>query len=274
MNLLDNLKNVAQGSLNRLRGAVPMISPAPRAQAPVAISTNQWLPTYLEPEDFRAGNWKQNEWSNVAYFKCDETARYRLIGGAPVSMYIRSYRAYDVTVVSGARTRILDDLIDGSLGNSSIEILVFHRAGTVWTQGALTSATYDASGIGGSIVYAEPAGTEQTEVYYLGGVGEFRFRAIRSLGGVDDSAVLLWNESFNAIHTINQKSNRSTPIWGRDFDLVPGYTLAFEVKTPNAIKFTPRSRHILAINTQSTDIAVLGKTALNAAVELQTRGGI
>jgi hypothetical protein len=241
----------------------------------VAISTNQWLPTNLEAGDFRAGNWRANEWSNVAYLKCDETARYKLIGGAPVIFYVRSRKSYVVPSVSTNRTRILEDAIDGALGGASVEILVWHKDGSgLWSQGALTTTTYDPSGIGATIEYAEPAGTTDTEVYYLAGAGEFRFRAIRALGQFDDSAVLLWNESFSAMHTVNQRSNRSAPLWGREFDLVPGYTLALEVKTPNAIAFTDRARHILAIRAQSADIAVIGKTRLNAAVEIATRGGI
>lgn len=272
MDLINTLKNAAQRGLNMVQGGGMMSAPRPTA-APAAISTGVWLPTNLDPKDFKAGNWRANEWSNVAYFKCDETARYQLIGGAPVSIYIRSFAGYTVAT-PGVRSRILTDLIDGSLGTFTDEVIVWHRVGTVWTQGVVSSVVYDPSGIGGTVTYTEPVGAVETELYYLAGSGEFRFRAIRALGGFDNSATLLWNESFNAIHTVNQRSNRSSPLWGRDFELVPGYTLALEVKTPSQVKFSARARHILSIRARSTDIAVLGKSQLNAVVEITTRGGI
>jgi hypothetical protein len=261
--------------LARGANAVRGVAAPPARSSAVAISDRLWSPTTIEAEDFRAGNWRENEWSNVAYVKCDEVTHYKLTEGAPITLWVRA-RLIVAGSGSGLKLVSLPGLLDGSLGPANVEVLIWHKDATTntWNAGSGQAVSYAASGIGGEVEYIEPANTAQTEIYYIHGDGLFRFRALRALGGFDDANVMLWNDSFSAMHQVNQRSSRTTPRWNRNFDLVPGMTLSFEVKTSVPVVFNARARHILAIPAMSSDLEVRNKIALNAAVEIATRGGI
>lgn len=256
-------------------------------EPPVAIPDSPWVSSWLNHDDFSATGlpWRANEWFSLAQLRTPEDRQVVVRAG---ERRIRMYFKGQLTVAgqnlatAAARTVTLPHLVQTLQAAVTLpttfhpEIEVWGFSAGSWIRLTITAVDYAA----GTVTFTEPAGlatgTPHTiEIYYTHRNGEFRFRVLRELGGIDDSAATAYNGTFSAIHTLDQTNRDSMVAWPSEVQLVPGMRLSLEVFTPSVpMVWTARSRHYIAIYAESRHIRVRDRATLSKRAELAARNNL
>ncbi|MCL6527645.1 MAG: hypothetical protein K6T57_12285 [Thermaceae bacterium] len=291
MGVFETLRDNVVAGVNAVRGrvmpqavAAPQPSPAPSA-APAAVQTSPWGTAWLDGEDFAGTGipYRSNEWFALSQFRCPETAHFRIAAG---ERRIRMYLYGQKTVpgqnlgAPAARTVNLPGLVQSQQAAPALpsafhpDVAVWAKVGGVWSQCVITAINYAT----GDVTFTEPAGvavTDNLELYYLHGDGQFRFRVLRELGGIDDSAATVFNGSLAALHTLEQTNLEVMWSWPQGVELTPGTRLSLEVYTSSTpMLWNSRNPNYLHIYAEARRIEVLDKGTLGVRAELSARNGL
>lgn len=289
MSVFDRLRNALGQGLERFR-ELPRVEPQPQPQVPpapepAAIQVGGWGFTWIDGEDFEPTGlaYRPNEWFAVAQMRTPETAHFRIAAGERrLRIYIkgRVVRAGNNYSSPTNRTVVVSGLVETPQVKPTLpsayhpEVAVWARVGGVWQLCPIVSVNYTT----GQITFTEPAGvtgSEDIEIYYTHADGQMRLRVARDVGGVDDSAATVFNQSFATLHAIDQNNLETMVAWPQQVDLVPGTRLVLEVYTTQVpVVWNERAGHYIHIGAMGRRIEVLDKGRLQRLAELEARGGL
>jgi hypothetical protein len=287
MSLLENLKNVIQGGLDRFRDipqAQPQQAPAP-SPAPAAVQMSDWAFAWIDGEDLEATGlpYRPNEWFALAQMRTPETAHFRILGGEKrLRVYLKGMATFPGQNLGSpqARNVTLPYLTQSAQGNPTLpstyhpDVLVWAQVGGNWQPLVITAINYGT----GQVTFTEPAGISNSsniEVYYTHADGQFRFRIARDTGGIDDNLATVFNQSFSTMHSIDQNNLETMLAWPQQVELVPGTRLVLEVLTTTVpMAWNSRAGHYVHIGALARRIQNLDKGQLLRLAELENRGGL
>lgn len=276
--------------LDAFRGDMPRAEPAqapvaPPPPPPAAVQVGGWGFAWIDNEDFDATGlaYRPNEYFPVAQMRTPETAHFRILAQERrLRIYIKGLKVFGGQNLASPqnRTVTVSGLVETPQAKPTLpslyhpEVAVWAKVGGVWQQCPIVSVNYAT----GQITFVEPAGvtgSEDIEVYYVHGDGQFRLRVARDAGGVDDSAATVFNQSFATMHAIDQNNLETMIAWPQQVELVPGTRLVLEVFTQNTpIVWNNRAGHYIQIAAMGRRIEVLDKGRLQRLAELEARGGL
>ncbi|WP_114314095.1 hypothetical protein [Thermus caldifontis] len=294
MSVFDRIRQGVGNALGRgldvFRGDVPRVEPPkaitlPPPPPPAAVQVGGWGFAWIDNEDFEATGlaYRPNEYFPVAQMRTPETAHFRILAQERrLRIYIKGLakRPGQNYSTPTNRTVVIAGLVETPQAKPSLpslyhpEVAVWAKVSGVWQQCPIVSINYAT----GQITFQEPAGvtgSEDIEVYFVHGDGQFRLRVARDGGGVDDSVATVFNQSFATMHAIDQNNLETMIAWPQQVELVPGTRLVLEVFTQNTpIVWNERAGHYIQIAALGRRIEVLDKGRLQRLAELEARGGL
>lgn len=287
MGIFEQLRDNINRGLGALQGRRP-VAPAPMApMTPVQAATpdSPWLTAWLDEEDFSSSGlpYRSNEWFSLAQFRTPEDRQIQIRAGERrIRMYLKglAVRAGQNLGAPASRNVVVPNLIQTDQAAPTLpsqfhpEVAVWALVGTVWQQCPITAINYNTS----TITVTEPAGvTSNTgiEIHYTHSDGQFRFRVLRELGGVDDAAATVFNGSFSTLHTLEQSNLEAMWAWPNEVNLVPGTRISLEVYTTVVpMVWNQRAGHYLHIYAESRKLNVLDRSRLVKMAELAARNNL
>ncbi|WP_240637236.1 hypothetical protein [Meiothermus hypogaeus] len=289
MGLFEQLRDNISRGLGALQGRRPVnpepVAPVAPMQAQAAMPDSPWLTAWLDEEDFSASGlpYRPNEWFSLAQFRVPEDRQVQIRSGERrIRMYLKglAVRAGQNLGAPAARNVVVPNLIETRQASPTLptlfhpEIAVWALVGSNWQKCPITAINYNTN----TITFTEPAGvTSNTgiEIYYTHSDGQFRFRILRELGGVDDSAATAFNGSFSALHSLEQSNLEAMWAWANEVNLVPGMRVSLEVYTTNVpMIWNDRANHYLHIYAESRKLNVLDRSRLVKMAELSARNNL
>jgi hypothetical protein len=266
--------------LNALRPQPFVTSPeAEIAAAPPALPVERFDATWIEASDFRPTNKaaRPSEWVAAGIFKMPEALQYRIPSGTVLRFYIKA--VVRVAGLNGgapsSQTQALLGLVDTPLGNPVLptsnhnEVVIWQKVAGIWSKATITAINYTT----GVVTYTQAAGATDVEFYYLHNRGEWRISLERLLGSDRQTSQIL-NNSFGAMHTVNQNDIDSSYKVPQDVDAVSGQQLIFEAYSDLEISFNERAGNIMQMVAQKRQIAVFDKRTTSRLFEVAGRKGV
>jgi hypothetical protein len=234
-------------------------------------------PTIIGDNDLRPGAFVPNQFSVVGYFKIPEGVIYRIPAGKTYRQYIKA-RATAEGQNGPAQTTVVSTpgIIETVRKQPALptlftpDVSAWARVNGTWQRIAVLGIDY----VNQTVDVAEPDDCTDLEVYYTHGEGEYRMRVRRALGNSDDTASMVLNGSISGIHTVDQNNLETSHKWPRYLGLIPGQSLALEVKSPLDHVVNARSSHELVIQSFVQEIAITDRARLRAIAEVDIREGI
>jgi hypothetical protein len=247
---------------------------------PAVTALGGLRPVLISIEDFRSTGapWLANQWTAVTTFRVPRGIMQRLPAGRSYRFYVRAARRGLPGAIVGARTITgLTGLVQTLRVVPALpsihhpDVVIWTRAGAVWTQQAVTAVDYTA----GSASFTAAAAHDEAEVYYTHGLGEWRLRVHSPLGQSDTAAMTVANSAFSATHTVDQNNAETTHRWPRLTVMVPGQNLVLEANTPAGVEVihNDRSLHVLTLESFVNQVAVTDPQQLRQLAELALREG-
>ncbi|MCX7782152.1 MAG: hypothetical protein N2318_00735, partial [Meiothermus sp.] len=244
MGLFETLRDNISRGLGVLQGRRPApVSQEEPAAVPTqaALPDSPWLTAWLDEEDFTSSGlpYRPNEWFSLAQFRVPEDRQVQVRAGERrIRMYLKglAVRAGQNLSSAASRNVVVPNLIQTKQAAPTLpsqfhpEVAVWALVGSNWVKCPITAINYTT----GTITFTEPAGVTSStgiEIYYTHSDGQFRFRVLRELGGVDDAAATAFNGSFAALHTLEQSNLEAMWAWPNEVNLVPGMRVSLEVYT-------------------------------------------
>lgn len=287
MGLFEQLRDNISHGLGALKGRRPQMPEpvAPAAPVQAAVPDSPWLTAWLDEEDFSSSGlpYRPNEWFSLAQFRVPEDRQLQVRAGERrIRMYLKglAVRTGQNLGAPAARNVVVPNLVQTKQAAPTLptqfhpEVAVWALVGANWVKCTITAINYTT----GTITFTEPAGvTSNTgiEIYYTHGDGQFRFRVLRELGGVDDAAATAFNGSFSALHTLEQSNLEAMWAWPNEVNLVPGMRVSLEVYTTNvAMVWNDRAAHYLHIYSESRRLNVVDRSRLVKMAELAARNNL
>jgi len=237
----------------------------------------------IDSKDFEAGEpWRANADVVIARFKTPEDAAFVLAPDSRMEIYLRNlvtHEGYDNSGGSSDYTLTVNApaMVESKMKKPPLpsdrhpEVLAYADKGEGFVQVPVHGVDYES----GNVTLSVPAGENwrQVEVYYLSAQGEFKLYVVREGGGIKDW-IPIHNNSFAAVHTLDQNSGEEALYLGNQAVLVEGFQLALEVRTPYPVVWNARARHYLKINALALRIPNATKDELRTAAHLLMAGGL
>lgn len=260
----------------------PPVMPQPQV---AATPDSPWVTAWIDEEDFSSSGlpYRANEWFSLAQLRVPEDRQIAIRAGERrIRMYLKglAVRAGQNLGAPAARNVVLTDLIETKQAKPALptlfhpEIAVWANVGGVWQKCQITAINYNTN----TVTFTEPAGvigTQDIEIYYTHGQGQFRFRILRELGGVDDAAATAFNGSFSALHSLEQSNLEAMWAWPTEVNLVPGMRISLEVFTPSLpVVWNERAGHYLHIYGESRRLNIMDRNRLVKMAELSARNNL
>ncbi len=264
----------------------PVPRPGGAAAPPVRIPPGAIQRTLIDTKDFEAGEpWRAGAGVVLARFRVPEDAAFFIGASSRMEFYLRNRAAvpggYDNSAgaTAYALTVSTPGIVRTKMRAPALptdrhpEVLAYAQVApsTAWTLVPVQAIDYNA----GTVTLSVPAGEHWTavEVYYVGAQGEFRLYVVREGGGLRDW-ITIHNNSFAAVHTLDQASREEALVVGNQAGLVEGFQLALEVTSPYEVVWNDRARHYLKIESLALRIPGADKDTLRRALQLLMRGGL
>ncbi|WP_337871150.1 hypothetical protein [Meiothermus sp.] len=289
MGLFEQLRDNISRGLGALQGRRPQPVAAPQptqvAAQVAAQPDSPWVTAWLDEEDFTAAGlpYRANEWFSLAQFRVPEDRQVQVRAGERrIRMYLKglAVRAGSNYGAPTNRNVVVPNLVQTKQAAPTLpslfhpEVAVWANVGGVWTKCPVVAINYGT----GTITFEEPAGvtgTDAVEIYYTHGDGQFRFRVLRELGGVDDAAATTFNGSFSALHTLEQSNLETMWAWPNAVNLVPGMRVSLEVYTASVpMVWNSRAGHYLHIYAESRRLNIMDRSRLVKMAELAARNNL
>jgi hypothetical protein len=283
--LRDNLAT-GLGALQGRRPAAPAMPQARPAQTPpAAVPDSPWMTSWLDEEDFASSGlpYRADEWFSLAQFRTPEDRQLVVRAGERrIRMYLKGQAvlAGSDFATPTASDVVLPDLIETKQARVTLpstfhtDVEVWALVGSTWQQCTINAIDYATS----TVTFVEPEGvtaSDGIEIYYTHGNGQFRFRILRELGGIDDSAATAFNGSFSALHTLEQTNLEAMWAWPNQVNLVPGTRISLEVFTNGVpMVWNSRSNHYLHIYAESRKLHISDRSHLAKMAELAARNNL
>ncbi len=262
-------------------GKRPQAAPAaPPAPALPRFALQRAL---IDTRDFEAGEpWRANAGVVIARFRVPEDAAFVLGPRSRMEIYLRSkatHGGYDNSSGSSDHTLTVSTpgIVESKMKKPPFptdrhpEVIAWADKGSGFVPVPVQGVDYNA----GTVTLSVPAGENwrAVEVYYLSAQGEFRFYVVREGGGIKDW-IPVHNNSFAAVHTMDQNSAEEALVLGNKAALVEGFQLALEVRTPYPVEWNDRARHYVKISALALRVPGADKDDLRRTVHLLMTGGL
>lgn len=288
MGLFEQLRDNIGRGLGALQGRKPQPAPMPQpepAAAAAAMPDGPWGTAWLDEEDLLSTGipYRPNEWFSLAQFRVPEDRQVQVAAGERrIRMYLKglAVQAGQNLGAPANRNVVMPDLLQTKQAAPTLptlfhpEVAVWANVSGVWTKCQIVAINYATN----TITFVEPAGvsgTDAIEIYYTHGNGQFRFRVLRELGGVDDAAATAFNGSFSSLHTLEQSNLEAMWAWPSQVNLVPGMRLSLEVFTANLpMVWNERAGHYLHIYAESRRLNISDRSRLVKMAELAARNNL
>ena len=269
---------------------LPLLKKRPQAVAAQANPAKPGLPpravvqrALIDTQDFEAGEpWRANADVVIARFRVPEDAAFILAPGSRMELYLRNRATRSGYNNSGGSTAVsltvnTPGIVESKMKKPAFptdrhpEVLAYADKGSGFELVPVQAVDYNA----GTVTLSVPAGENWTaiEVYYLGAQGEFRLYVVREGGGIRDW-IAVHNNSFAAVHTLDQNSAEEALYLGNRAVLVEGFQLALEVRSPYEIVWNDRARHYVKIHSLALRIPGAKKDDLRRYAHLLMTGGL
>ena len=274
MGLLDMLKR-------------PKSKPVPAAAAAARPGPRPVAPPYqralIDTQDFQAAEpWRANEEITLAVWKVPEDSAFVIRPGSNLKFYLRTKATstgYDNSAGGSAYTLTVSTpgIVQTKMRAPTLpstrhpEVLAYADKGSGFVAVPVQAIDYNA----GTVSLSVPVGENWTavKVYYVSAQGEFKFVIVREGGGIR-SEIPLYNNSFSAVHTVNQHDREERPTIANTGLLVEGYQLALKVTSPLEIEWSDEARHFVQLESLAISIPGADKDTLRRRAELLMRGGL
>jgi len=261
----------------------PVPAPAARPAKPVLPPGAVVQRALIDTQDFEAGEpWRANADVVVARFRVPEDAAFILAPDSRMELYLRSRATHGGVDNSGGSSAVsltvnTPGIVESKMKKPAFptdrhpEVLAYADKGSGFVPVPVQAVDYNA----GTVTLSVPAGEAWTavEVYYLSAQGEFRLYVVREGGGIRDW-ITIHNNSFAAVHTLDQNSEEEALHLGNRAVLVEGFKLALEVRSPYEIVWNDRARHYVKIHSLALRIPGAKKEDLRRYAHLLMTGGL
>jgi len=258
------------------------VQKGPPRQGPV-IPPGAIRKALIDTADFEAGEpWRPDADVVIARFKTPEDSAFVIAPGSRMEIYLRNlatHEGYDNRGGSSDYTLTVNApaIVESKMKKPAFpttrhpEVLAYADKGSGFVPVPVQGVAYNA----GTVTLSVPTGENWTavEVYYLSAQGEFRFYVVREGGGIKDW-IPIHNNSFAAVHTLDQNSAEEALYVGNQAVLVEGFALALEVRSPYPIVWNERARHYVKIRSLAFRLPNASKRDLLMAAQRVTEGGI
>ncbi len=273
------------GIVNMIKARLgPKAAKAPPAQAQKAPPLPKFQRALIDTKDFEAGEpWRAGDEVTLAVWNVPEDTAFIIPRGANLKFYLYTKATRPPVDNSGGSTAVnavvnTPGLVETKMKKPALpsarhpEVRAYAKKGSSGLEPVPVQAIDYAAG---TVTLSVPAGENWQEivVYYVSAQGEFRFVVLREGGGVK-TEVPIYNNSFGAVHTLNQHDAEERPTIANPGILVEGYRLALKVRSPNAIEWTDLARHFVQLDAVAIHIPGADKAELQRRAELLLRGGL
>ncbi len=268
---------------------LPILGKRPRPVPKAVAAPRPKLPPHalqralIDTRDFEAGEpWRANADVVVARFRVPEDAAFILAPRSRMEIYLRAkatHGGYDNSSGSSAYTLTVNTpgIVESKMKKPAFptarhpEVIAWADKGSGFVQVPVQGVDYNA----GTVTLSVPAGEawSAVEVYYLSAQGEFRLYVVREGGGIKDW-IPIHNNSFAAVHTLDQNSAEEALYLGNRAVLVEGFQLALEVRSPTEVDWNDRARHYVKISALALRIPNADKDDLRRTAHLLMTGGL
>lgn len=249
--------------------------------APPAKPLGPSAPRELRRGDFTAGNPIASSLSRLASYEVPRGDLFEVDAARPFRMAIKAGNAFTVTS-DAAGEATLDfaaagfDMIESHRAAPALpstnnpNVVVIDAGGAKVTIKSINYAT------GSVVVQGLAASTADIPLtgYALHGNGEIKIRAVNPSGS-DVQAVELYNDTFAALHEVDQSNGETAPRFERNqigrYPLGPKWVLALEVDSNLEVSFDAAAENIVEIHGYRMPIEVLDSARLNRDIYSRLR---
>ena len=260
----------------------PRPAPGPNLPRPTALAP-KWQRTLIDTKDFEAGEpWRADADVVIARFRVPEDSAFMIRPGSKLDFYLRNKATsagYDNSAGGSAYALAVSTpgIVQTKMRAPALpsdrhpEVLAYADKGAGLVPVPVQAIDYGAA----TVTLSVPAGENWTavEVYYVGSQGEFRLYVVREGGGIKDW-IPIYNNSFAAVHTLDQNSDEERPVIPNAAGLVEGFQLALEVRSPYPVEWNDRARHFVQLETLAIHVAGADKEELARRLHLLNAGGL
>ena len=274
------------GIVNMIKARLgPKAAKAPPAKAPKVPPLPKFQRALIDTKDFEAGEpWRAGDEITLAVWPVPEDTAFIIPRGANLKFYLYAKATRDPVDNSGGSTEVnavvnTPGLVETKMKKPALpsarhpEVRAYAKKGSSsdFEPVPVQAIDYDA----GTVTLSVPAGEnwQVIEVYYVSAQGEFRFVILREGGGIK-TEVPIYNNSFGAVHSLNQHDAEERPTIPNPGLLVEGYRLALKVRSPNPIEWNDRARHFVQLDAAAIHVPGADKSELQRRAERLLRGGL
>lgn len=267
----------------RIFGKRPPSPPAGPGRNAPALPPHAVQRALIDTRDFEAGEpWRADADVIIARFRVPEDAAFLIGSQARMELYLRNQATsagYDNSTGGSAYTLTVNTpgIVQTKMPSPALpsdrhpEVIAYADKGSGFELVPVQGIDYNA----GTVSLSVPAGETWTavEVYYIGSQGELRIYVVREGGGIKDW-IPIHNNSFAAIHTLDQASAEERLVMGNPAGLVEGFHLALQVRTPYPLVWNDRARHYVKIEAAAVRVPGADKDQLRRVLHLLATGGL
>ena len=237
----------------------------------------------IDTKDFEPGEpWRADDAVVIARFKVPEDSLFILAPNSRMEFYLRTRATHNGTDNSSGSTAVnltipTPGIVESKMKKPQLpstrhpEVIAWADKGSGFEQVPVYGVDYNA----GTVTLSVPAGEKwnAVEVYYLSAQGEFKLYVVREGGGIKDW-IPIHNNSFAAVHTLDQNSAEEALYVGNEAGLVEGFQLALEVRSPYEVVWNDRARHYVKISALAVRVPHANKEQLKRLFQLRLMGGL